>query len=145
MLHKLLLDYLNVQYLYINMIIYLPACFQKWSMIWTIFRIPLSEITSRIWQLCNIFRKFVLILLIVYILFFSPQVCVYINKHGDCGPYLNPQKVQQLPDHFGPGPVNVILRRTVQACVDCAIDSKTVFLFIKPDNRGGELITGILI
>nr|XP_048296627.1 sex comb on midleg-like protein 2 isoform X4 [Myodes glareolus] len=68
-------------------------------------------------------------------------VCVYINKHGDCGPYLNPQKVQQLPDHFGPGPVNVILRRTVQACVDCAVDSKTVFLFIKPDNRGGELIT----
>ncbi|OBS79938.1 hypothetical protein A6R68_21860, partial [Neotoma lepida] len=51
-------------------------------------------------------------------------VCVYINKHGDCGPYLDPQKVQQLPDHFGPGPVNVILRRTVQACVDCAIDSK---------------------
>ncbi|XP_075814203.1 sex comb on midleg-like protein 2 isoform X4 [Microtus pennsylvanicus] len=68
-------------------------------------------------------------------------VCVYINKHGDCGPYLNPQKVQQLPDHFGPGPVNVILRRIVQACVDCAIDSKTVFLFIKPDNRGGEVIT----
>ncbi|XP_050016599.1 sex comb on midleg-like protein 2 isoform X3 [Alexandromys fortis] len=68
-------------------------------------------------------------------------VCVYINKHGDCGPYLNPQKVQQLPDHFGPGPVNVILRRVVQACVDCAIDSKTVFLFIKPDNRGGEVIT----
>ncbi|XP_038172933.1 sex comb on midleg-like protein 2 isoform X2 [Arvicola amphibius] len=68
-------------------------------------------------------------------------VCVYINKRGDCGPYLNPQKVQQLPDHFGPGPVNVILRQTVQACVDCAIDSKSVFLFIKPDNRGGELIT----
>ncbi|CAO2623027.1 Sex comb on midleg-like protein 2 [Lemmus lemmus] len=68
-------------------------------------------------------------------------VCVYINKHGDCGPYLNPQKVQQLPDHYGPGPVNVILRQTVQACVDCAIDSKTVFSFIKPDDRGGELIT----
>ncbi|CAH6781909.1 Scml2 [Phodopus roborovskii] len=68
-------------------------------------------------------------------------VCVYINKHGDCGPYLDPQKVLQLPDHFGPGPVNVILQRTVQACVDCAIDTKTVFLFLKPDNRGGEIIT----
>ncbi|XP_059107566.1 sex comb on midleg-like protein 2 isoform X7 [Peromyscus eremicus] len=68
-------------------------------------------------------------------------VCVYINKHGDCGPYLDPQKVQQLPDHFGPGPVNVILRRTVQACVDCAIDPKAVFLFLKPDTRGGEIIT----
>ncbi|XP_037054795.1 sex comb on midleg-like protein 2 isoform X9 [Peromyscus leucopus] len=68
-------------------------------------------------------------------------VCVYINKLGDCGPYLDPQKVQQLPDHFGPGPVNVILRRTVQACVDCAIDAKAVFLFLKPDTRGGEIIT----
>ncbi|KAL6036924.1 hypothetical protein STEG23_015236, partial [Scotinomys teguina] len=68
-------------------------------------------------------------------------VCIYINKHEDCGPYLDPQKVQQLPDHFGPGPVNVILRRTVQACVNCGIDSKAVFLFLKPDTRGGEIIT----
>ncbi|GAB1303255.1 Scm polycomb group protein-like 2 [Apodemus speciosus] len=67
-------------------------------------------------------------------------VCVYINKHGDCGPYLDPQKVQQLPNHFGPGPVNVILRQIVQACVDCAIVPKDVFLFLKPDNRG-EMIT----
>ncbi|XP_016077848.1 PREDICTED: sex comb on midleg-like protein 2 [Miniopterus natalensis] len=68
-------------------------------------------------------------------------VCVYINKHGDCGPYLDQNKIQQLPDHFGPGPVNVVLRRTVQACVDCGIESKTVFGFLKPDNRGGEMIT----
>ncbi|XP_069922901.1 sex comb on midleg-like protein 2 isoform X7 [Oryctolagus cuniculus] len=68
-------------------------------------------------------------------------VCVYINKHGNFGPHLDPKKIQQLPDHFGPGPVNVVLRRTVQACVDCAIQSKTVFGFLKPDNRGGEVIT----
>ncbi|XP_050997720.1 sex comb on midleg-like protein 2 [Acomys russatus] len=68
-------------------------------------------------------------------------VCFYINKLGDCGPYLDPQKVQQLPNRFGPGPVNIILRRTVQACVDCAIEAKTVFSFLKPDNRGGETIT----
>ncbi|XP_031226349.1 sex comb on midleg-like protein 2 isoform X2 [Mastomys coucha] len=68
-------------------------------------------------------------------------VCVYINKHGVCGPYLDPQKVQQLPDHFGPGPVNVILQRTVQACVDCAIQAKDVFLFLKPVDRGGEMVT----
>ncbi|XP_029390132.1 sex comb on midleg-like protein 2 [Mus pahari] len=68
-------------------------------------------------------------------------VCVYINKHGDCGPFLDPQKVQQLPNHFGPGPVNVILQRTVQACVDCAFQTKDVFLFLKSDNRGGEMIT----
>ncbi|KAG8508829.1 Sex comb on midleg-like protein 2, partial [Galemys pyrenaicus] len=68
-------------------------------------------------------------------------VCVYINKNGDCGPHLDQKKIQQLPDHFGPGPVNVVLRRTVQACVDCAFQSKTVFGFLKPDHRGGEVIT----
>ncbi|ELK12908.1 Sex comb on midleg-like protein 2 [Pteropus alecto] len=68
-------------------------------------------------------------------------VCVYINKYGNVGPYLDQKKIEQLPDHYGPGPVNVVLRRTVQACVDCAIDSKTVFGFLKPDDRGGEVIT----
>nr|XP_003466461.2 sex comb on midleg-like protein 2 [Cavia porcellus] len=68
-------------------------------------------------------------------------VCVYINKRGNTGPYLDPRRIHQLPDHFGPGPVNVILRRIVQACVDCAFDAKTVFGFLKPDNRGGEVIT----
>ncbi|XP_069319564.1 sex comb on midleg-like protein 2 [Eulemur rufifrons] len=68
-------------------------------------------------------------------------VCVYINKYGNCGPHLDPKKIQQLPDHYGPGPVNVVLRRTVQACVDCAFQSKTVFGLLKPDHRGGEVIT----
>uniref|UniRef100_A0A673VCE3 Scm polycomb group protein like 2 n=1 Tax=Suricata suricatta TaxID=37032 RepID=A0A673VCE3_SURSU len=68
-------------------------------------------------------------------------VCVYVNKHGDCGPHLDQKKIQQLPDHFGPGPVNVVLQRTVQACVNCAFQSKTVFGFLKPDHRGGEVIT----
>nr|XP_060499846.1 sex comb on midleg-like protein 2 [Panthera onca] len=70
-------------------------------------------------------------------------VCVYVNKHGNSGPHLDQKKIQQLPDHFGPGPVNVVLRRTVQACVDCAFQSKTVFGFLKPDHRGGEVITAI--
>ncbi|XP_058148372.1 sex comb on midleg-like protein 2 isoform X2 [Dasypus novemcinctus] len=68
-------------------------------------------------------------------------VCVYVNKHGNPGPHLDQKKIQQLPDHFGPGPVNVVLRRTVQACVDCALQTKTVFGFLKPDHRGGEVIT----
>ncbi|XP_054977671.1 sex comb on midleg-like protein 2 isoform X2 [Sorex araneus] len=68
-------------------------------------------------------------------------VCVYINKNGNSGPHLDQKKIQQLPDHFGPGPVNVVLRRTVQACVDCAFQQKTVFGFLKPDHRGGEVIT----
>ncbi|XP_021265179.1 sex comb on midleg-like protein 2 isoform X2 [Numida meleagris] len=68
-------------------------------------------------------------------------VCVYVNKHGNSGPHLDKKKVQQLPDHFGPGPVNVVLQQAVQACVDCAYQSKTVFGFLKSGHHGGEMIT----
>ncbi|XP_068000824.1 sex comb on midleg-like protein 2 isoform X2 [Melanerpes formicivorus] len=68
-------------------------------------------------------------------------VCVYVNKHGNSGPHLEKKKVQQLPDHFGPGPVNVVLQQAVQACVDCAYQSKTVFGFLKSGHHGGEMIT----
>ncbi|KAJ7396554.1 Sex comb on midleg-like protein 2 [Pitangus sulphuratus] len=68
-------------------------------------------------------------------------VCVYVNKHGNSGPHLDKKKVQQLPDHFGPGPVNVILQQAVQACVDCAYQAKTVFGFLKSGHHGGEMIT----
>ncbi|NXW21420.1 SCML2 protein, partial [Circaetus pectoralis] len=68
-------------------------------------------------------------------------VCVYVNKHGNSGPHLDKRKVQQLPDHFGPGPVNVVLQQAVQACVDCAYQSKTVFGFLKSGHHGGEMIT----
>nr|XP_014345044.1 PREDICTED: sex comb on midleg-like protein 2 isoform X2 [Latimeria chalumnae] len=65
-------------------------------------------------------------------------VCVYVNKHGNCGPHLENKKVHQLPDHFGPGPVNVVLQQAVQSCVDCAYQPKTVFGFLKSGHRGGE-------
>ncbi|KAJ7319574.1 hypothetical protein JRQ81_019085 [Phrynocephalus forsythii] len=68
-------------------------------------------------------------------------VCVYVNKHGNSGPHLDKRKVQQLPDHFGPGPVNVVLQQAVQACVDCAYQSKTVFGFLKSGHHAGEMIT----
>uniref|UniRef100_A0A672V870 Scm polycomb group protein like 2 n=1 Tax=Strigops habroptila TaxID=2489341 RepID=A0A672V870_STRHB len=71
----------------------------------------------------------------------SFSVCVYVNKHGNSGPHLDKKKVQQLPDHFGPGPVNVVLQQAVQACVDCAYQSKTVFGFLKSGHHGGEMIT----
>uniref|UniRef100_A0A8C2U7J5 Scm polycomb group protein like 2 n=1 Tax=Coturnix japonica TaxID=93934 RepID=A0A8C2U7J5_COTJA len=72
-------------------------------------------------------------------------MCVYVNKHGNSGPHLDKKKVQQLPDHFGPGPVNVVLQQAVQACVDCAYQSKTVFGFLKSGHHGGEMITGIVV
>ncbi|XP_064008144.1 sex comb on midleg-like protein 2 isoform X2 [Pogoniulus pusillus] len=68
-------------------------------------------------------------------------VCVYVNKHGNSGPHLEKKRVQQLPDHFGPGPVNVVLQQAVQACVDCAYQAKTVFGFLKSGHHGGEMIT----
>ncbi|KAM8976464.1 sex comb on midleg-like protein 2 isoform 2-T2 [Pelodytes ibericus] len=67
-------------------------------------------------------------------------VCVYVNKHGNSGPHLDKKKVLQLPDHFGPGPVNVVLQQAVQACVDCAYQCKIVFSFLKSGNHGGEMI-----
>ncbi|XP_053563368.1 sex comb on midleg-like protein 2 [Bombina bombina] len=68
-------------------------------------------------------------------------VCVYVNKHGNAGPHLDKKKVLQLPDHFGPGPVNVVLQQAVQACINCAYQSKIVFSFLKSGHQGGEVIT----
>ncbi|XP_068124752.1 sex comb on midleg-like protein 2 isoform X2 [Hyperolius riggenbachi] len=70
-------------------------------------------------------------------------VCVYVNKHGNCGPHLDRKKVLQLPDHFGPGPVNVVLQQAVQACVDSAHHCKVVFGFLKSAQHGGEVITAV--
>lgn len=68
-------------------------------------------------------------------------VCVYVNKHGNCGPHLDKKKVQLLPDHFGPGPVNMVLQQAVQACMDSSYQPKTVFGFLKSGHHGGETIT----
>ncbi|XP_070799885.1 sex comb on midleg-like protein 2 [Pituophis catenifer annectens] len=68
-------------------------------------------------------------------------VCVYVNKHGNSGPHLDKKKIQQLPDHFGPGPVNVVLQQAVQACIDCAYQSKIVFGFLRAGHHAGEIIT----
>uniref|UniRef100_A0A670Y7Y8 SLED domain-containing protein n=1 Tax=Pseudonaja textilis TaxID=8673 RepID=A0A670Y7Y8_PSETE len=78
-------------------------------------------------------------------LFLSPLivfcVCVYVNKNGNSGPHLDKKKIQQLPDHFGPGPVNVVLQQAVQACVNCAYQSKIVFGFLRAGHHAGEIIT----
>ncbi|KAI1885126.1 hypothetical protein AGOR_G00216980 [Albula goreensis] len=67
-------------------------------------------------------------------------VCVYVNKHGNCGPHLDRKQMQQLPDHFGPGPVNLVLQQAVQACVDCAYQPKILFNFLQSESDGGEVI-----
>ncbi|XP_041702773.1 sex comb on midleg-like protein 2 isoform X2 [Coregonus clupeaformis] len=67
-------------------------------------------------------------------------VCVYVNKHGACGPHLDRKQLQQLPDHFGPGPVNTILQQAVQACVDCAYQPTFLYSFLQAQSDGGEII-----
>nr|XP_029512957.1 polycomb protein SCMH1-like isoform X2 [Oncorhynchus nerka] len=71
-------------------------------------------------------------------------VCVYVNKHGACGPHLDRKQLQQLPDHFGPGPVNTVLQQAVQACVDCAYQPTFLFSFLQSQSDGGEIIRGML-
>ncbi|KAL1021760.1 hypothetical protein UPYG_G00017630 [Umbra pygmaea] len=71
---------------------------------------------------------------------FGPGPCVYVNKHGACGPHLDRKQLQQLPDHFGPGPVNGVLQQAVQACVDCAYQPTTLFSFLQSQSDGGEII-----
>ncbi|XP_054466480.1 polycomb protein SCMH1 isoform X2 [Anoplopoma fimbria] len=68
-------------------------------------------------------------------------VCVYVNKHGDYGPHLDRKLVQQLPDHFGPAPVNAVLQQAVQACVDCTYQPSVMLSFLQSQSHtGGEVI-----
>ncbi|XP_056868983.1 polycomb protein SCMH1 isoform X1 [Takifugu flavidus] len=68
-------------------------------------------------------------------------VCVYVNKHGAYGPHLDRKLVQQLPDHFGPAPVNAVLQQAVQACVDCTYQPSVLLSFLQSQSHtGGEVI-----
>lgn len=70
-------------------------------------------------------------------------MCVYVNKHGDYGPHLDRKLVQQLPDHFGPAPVNAVLQQAVQACVDCTYQPSVMLSFLQSQSHtGGEVIRG---
>uniref|UniRef100_A0A3Q0R717 Scm polycomb group protein like 2 n=1 Tax=Amphilophus citrinellus TaxID=61819 RepID=A0A3Q0R717_AMPCI len=73
--------------------------------------------------------------------FCAIPVCVYVNKHGDYGPHLDRKLVQQLPDHFGPAPVNAVLQQAVQACVDCTYQPSILLSFLQSQSHtGGEVI-----
>ncbi|XP_061593899.1 sex comb on midleg-like protein 2 isoform X2 [Cololabis saira] len=67
-------------------------------------------------------------------------VCVYVNKHGNCGPHLDRKQMQRLPDHFGPGPVNTVLQQVVQSCIDCAYQPKVLLSALQTDSGGGEVV-----
>ena len=61
------------------------------------------------------------------------------NKLG-CGPYLDPAKVTNLPEAFGPGPLHRVLRESVQQLVDAALDQKKVFELLRPRQGDGKVI-----
>ncbi|KAM9408556.1 polycomb protein SCMH1 [Pholidichthys leucotaenia] len=68
-------------------------------------------------------------------------VCVYVNKHGNYGPHLDRKLVQQLPDHFGPAPVNAVLQQAVQTSVDCTYQPSVLLSFLQSQSHtGGEVI-----
>lgn len=69
-------------------------------------------------------------------------VCVYVNKHGNCGPHLDRKQMQHLPDHFGPGPVNAVLQQVVQSCIDCAYQPKVLLSALQTHSGGGEIVRG---
>ncbi|XP_023578113.1 sex comb on midleg-like protein 4 isoform X1 [Octodon degus] len=73
----------------------------------------------------------------------APQaltVCLYINKRANAGPYLERQKVQQLPERLGPERPATVLQQAVQACIDCAHQQKRVFALVK-QGHSGELVS----
>ena len=56
------------------------------------------------------------------------------------GPYLDPAKVANLPEAFGPGPLHRVLRESVQHLVDAALDQRKIFELLKPNQGDGKVI-----
>uniref|UniRef100_A0A3B3C133 Scm polycomb group protein like 2 n=1 Tax=Oryzias melastigma TaxID=30732 RepID=A0A3B3C133_ORYME len=95
---------------------------------------PKGKVRHLIYYAVSVTRHFMLDLSNVVL-------CVYVNKHGDNGPHLDRKLVQQLPDHFGPAPVNAVLQQAVQACVDCTFKPSVLLLFLQSQSHtGGEVI-----
>ena len=63
---------------------------------------------------------------------FTSNIIIVVNKQksrsSSLGPFLDPQKVQALPQRFGPGPINRVLRQAVQKLVDASVDQKQVYI-----------------
>ena len=62
---------------------------------------------------------------------YQPQMSIKVNKAKlatlkTVGPFLDRGKIASLPAQFGPGPMNRIVRESVQHLVDASIDQKEV-------------------
>ncbi|WAR09360.1 SCML2-like protein [Mya arenaria] len=70
----------------------------------------------------------------------TPTMCVYINHGCNCGPYLNQQRILQLPSQYGPGVINRVLYDILKGCMECAFTEKVVYNLI-PEGHGRVVIS----
>jgi len=70
------------------------------------------------------------------------EVTIFVTQppKGGCGPFLDPRKIANLPEAFGPGPIHRVLRESVQNLGDSASDQKNFFTLLKPRQGEGKVI-----
>ena len=71
------------------------------------------------------------------------HITIKVNKGKvgqNPGPFLDRKKVDKLPDEFGPGPINRVVRESVQRLVDASYDQKEVFGLLRQGD-GKVIIT----
>lgn len=64
-----------------------------------------------------------------------------MNSECNCGPFLDPKKMSQIPLTFGPGTIKRVLRESIQHLVDASHDQKQVTSMLKQGD-GKVIITG---
>lgn len=64
-----------------------------------------------------------------------------MNSECNCGPYLDPSKVSQIPLTFGPDTIKRVLRESIQHLVDASLNQKQVTDMLKQGD-GKVIITG---
>ena len=72
---------------------------------------------------------------------FIISACIYINHGCNCGPFLNQQKVLQLPSQYGPGVLSRVLYDVLKGCIDSAYTEKVVYNLI-PEGHGKVIVSG---
>ena len=53
---------------------------------------------------------------------------------------MDPRKIANLPEAFGPGPIHKVLRESVQNLGDSALDQKNFFNLLRPRQGDGKVI-----
>jgi len=72
----------------------------------------------------------------------TPLVTIFVSQppKSGCGPYLDAEKITNLPEAFGPGPIRKVLRESVQNLVDAAVNQKEFFRLLRPRQGDSNVI-----